>query len=558
MEDTPPQKQEQQQEQHLVGQGHPPQPLPPTLAESGAGPERSRKRSRESPSAVCDSPNENHGAKRRQTSASRDDAEAITDTTGNATVSTRKNRIATRIIFVNEAAATIAEQVHEAAGFASKQERGAAAETMQRYTKLQIRTLNTQSARDVAAAAEEEEMSTIEASRDGDDGASILDSVPTETSTLDASKGNPSTPQIPPRSASHGAAVLEVENKENGVPESHFQTFADWQALLSGGRRGHFVSPNSGPDSDCYALHRSMLPKEHKSVPFRDPSWQYEFHRCGTYMSEDSDGLRPEATALYKELLERERPLPKKSLFDDDVIGETCERVRFKNETTLFRDITPLIAPSVELLATDHPHLGFLCESTDEVWSNSQPVVRIQPQPSYAIGFSAEAFSEEHFGKAIDFFNDLYAAKTSPMKVTADMFFPCFSLEIGPIALGERQNAHSMTIGMRGVVELFRGVSREGEVHRQILGWSIAHNHRRVEISAHYPVIYGNITNFHRTKIHSFDFSDPECDKWAAYRFTRNLYDTWMPAHFAWICSAIEKLPVEWPRFVDSIDEFQS
>ncbi|KAL7822971.1 hypothetical protein V8C26DRAFT_418645 [Trichoderma gracile] len=298
-----------------------------------------------------------------------------------------------------------------------------------------------------------------------------------------------------------------------------------------------------------------MLPREHKSNPFRDPSWLYEFNRCGTYMSEHPRGLRPEATALYRELLNKEQPLPQKSLFDDDVIGETCERVRFKNETTLFRDITPLIAPSVALLANDHPHLGFLCESTDEVWSTAQPVVRIQPQPSYAVGFSSEAFTEEHFGKATDFFDDLYAAETSPMKVTPDMFFPCLSLEIGPISLGECQNAHSMTIGMRGVVELFRGVKREAELHRQILGWSIAHNHRRVEISAHYPVIYGDITNFHRKMIHSFDFSDPKCDRWAAYRFTRNLYDTWMPAHFANICSAIEKLPNQWPRYVDSIDE---
>ncbi|PTB70662.1 hypothetical protein BBK36DRAFT_1165172 [Trichoderma citrinoviride] len=290
-----------------------------------------------------------------------------------------------------------------------------------------------------------------------------------------------------------------------------------------------------------------MWPREHKSVPFRDPSWQYEFNRCGTYMSEDSEGLGAEATALYKDLLEREQPLPLKSLFDDDIVGETCERIRSKNEITLFRDITPLIAPSVDLLANDNPHLGFLCESTDEVWSSSQPVIRLQPQPSYGVGFSSEAFTEEQFFKATDFFDQICAAETSPMMATPEMYFPCFSLEIGPIALAERQNVHNMSVAMRGVVELFRGVCREAEVHRQILGFSIAHNHRRVEISVHYPVIHGDVTNFYRKMIHSFDFSDPGCDRWAAYRFTRNLYDTWMPAHFARICSAIDDLPLEWP-----------
>ncbi|KAK1256099.1 hypothetical protein MKX07_008358 [Trichoderma sp. CBMAI-0711] len=517
------------------------------------------KRSCESSDANCGSSDENHVAKRRQTSDARSDAEVIADTTGNATANTAKNRIATRIIFVNKSATMIAEQVNETADCPSKEERRSAAEAMQRYTDCGIQALHIRSVQDdtaaaAAAAEDDEERSTIEASRDG---ASIWNAVSTETSALDASNGHPSTLRTSLRSTSPGAAALEADNKENDVPRSHFETFADWEALLSRSRREPFVLPNSGADSECYALPRSSFPKEHKSVPFRDPSWLYEFNRCGTYVSEHPRGLRPEATALYKELLAKEQPLPQTSLFDDDVIGETCERVRFKNETTLFRDITPLLAPSVALLATDHPHLGFLCESTDEVWSTAHPVVHIQPQPTYAVGFSSEAFSEEQFGKATDFFDDLYAAETSPMKVTPDMFFPCFSLEIGPISLGECQNVHSMTIGMRGVVELFRGVKREAELHRQILGWSIAHNHRRAEISVHYPVIYGDVTNFHRKMIHSFDFSDPECDRWAAYRFTRNLYDTWMPAHFANICSAIEQLPNEWPRYVDSIVEFQ-
>jgi hypothetical protein len=32
-------------------------------------------------------------------------------------------------------------------------------------------------------------------------------------------------------------------------------------------------------------------------------------------------------------------------------------------------------------------------------------------------------------------------------------------------------------------------------------------------------------------------------EKWTAYRFTKNVYDTWMPKHFENICSAIDQLP---------------
>jgi hypothetical protein len=47
-----------------------------------------------------------------------------------------------------------------------------------------------------------------------------------------------------------------------------------------------------------------------------------------------------------------------------------------------------------------------------------------------------------------------------------------------------------------------------------------------------------------RHPIHTFDFTALDGkDKWTAYRFTKNVYDTWMPEHFKNICSAIDQLP---------------
>ncbi|KAK4207104.1 hypothetical protein QBC37DRAFT_299422, partial [Rhypophila decipiens] len=44
--------------------------------------------------------------------------------------------------------------------------------------------------------------------------------------------------------------------------------------------------------------------------------------------------------------------------------------------------------------------------------------------------------------------------------------------------------------------------------------------------------------------IRAFGLTDhDENDKLTAYRFTKNVYDTWMPAHFKNICSAIDQLP---------------
>lgn len=41
----------------------------------------------------------------------------------------------------------------------------------------------------------------------------------------------------------------------------------------------------------------------------------------------------------------------------------------------------------------------------------------------------------------------------------------------------DRQNAYSMTLAVRAIVKLFCAVKREGEVNRQILAFSISHDH---------------------------------------------------------------------------------
>ncbi len=128
------------------------------------------------------------------------------------------------------------------------------------------------------------------------------------------------------------------------------------------------------------------------------------------------------------------------------------------------------------------------------------------------------------------------------------MYFPFLTCEVkcGAAALdvAVRQNAHSMTLAVRGIVEFFRLVKREKELHREILAFSISHDHRTVRIYGHYPVIDGKKTTFYRHPIKTFDFtSEDGKEKWAAYKFTKNIYDIWMPTHLKRICSVIDKLP---------------
>ena len=65
-----------------------------------------------------------------------------------------------------------------------------------------------------------------------------------------------------------------------------------------------------------------------------------------------------------------------------------------------------------------------------------------------------------------------------------------------------------------------------------------------MRIYGHYPVIEEDKTTFYRHPIEKFNFPSEEGkDKWATYKFTKNVYNLWMPIHLKRICSAIDELP---------------
>ncbi|KAF2174680.1 hypothetical protein K469DRAFT_530423, partial [Zopfia rhizophila CBS 207.26] len=78
----------------------------------------------------------------------------------------------------------------------------------------------------------------------------------------------------------------------------------------------------------------------------------------------------------------------------------------------------------------------------------------------------------------------------------------------------------------------------------QQVAFLISHDYSSVRIYGHYPIIKGKDTAFYRYPIRKFDFTELEGkEKWAAYKFTKNVYDIWMPTHLDSICSVINELP---------------
>lgn len=288
--------------------------------------------------------------------------------------------------------------------------------------------------------------------------------------------------------------------------------------------------------------------RESKSAQYRDTRYTTLLAAKGSYMCEfDDNDIPNNIKNICQTLLETVQKVPQDSLFCDDLFKRTCREIEDRNEAMVIQDITRLIVPSAKTLSIyGAGHLDHLIENVNEGWTGSIPVQGPRPQPDYCVGFRRSAFTDEQLRRLDPLVGTVY--DTSFFVATYRMYFPFFTCEVkcGAAALdiADRQNAHSMTVAVRGVVELYRAVKREKELHREILAFSISHDNSSVRIYGHYVVIDGSKTTFYRHPIHKFDFTALDGkEKWTAYKFTKNVYDTWMPIHLKRICSVIDQVP---------------
>ncbi|ATZ47770.1 hypothetical protein BCIN_03g00740 [Botrytis cinerea B05.10] len=339
---------------------------------------------------------------------------------------------------------------------------------------------------------------------------------------------------------------LEYWAKEFRWPKEYFEPETNINNLLVKKKSSYLHEENSEAST---ATPSDQKPREVRSTPYMHPGYEIVLLAKGSFMGPFELGITDESEGLSETLLTAEQSIPQDTLFGDDLFVKICEGVKSRNEARVIRDISPLICPSAQILSFyDAKHLTLLNESVNEGWNNAVSFYGSRPQPDYSVGFDRFAFTDEQFQKLKPFVGEVADIVTSHFMATWQMYFPFLACEVkcGAAALdiADRQNAHSMTIAVRGIVELFRLGKREKELHREILGFSLSHNDQIVRIYGHYPVIDGKKTTFYRHPIREFSFTERNGkEKWTAYKFTKNVYDIWMPNHLKRICSVIDSLP---------------
>lgn len=290
--------------------------------------------------------------------------------------------------------------------------------------------------------------------------------------------------------------------------------------------------------------------REGKNPLVKSRRYQQVLESAGIHMGQPEQHLRASHTEkiLCQELLKEGQPMPKDSLFDDNLFESTCEDIANRNEARVIQDIGRLIVPAPEeLFRRGAAQLKHLIETVDEGWIKSIPLIKgPRPQPDFAVGLKSSAFTSAQLKKLQPSIGDWQT--TSRLVATDEMFFPFLTAEVKcgneALNIADRQNAHSAAVAANAVVELYRLALRQDELHQKILTFSVSHDHRAVRIYGHYAVIKEKETLFYRHLVHDFSLISQEGKhKWTAYKFVRNVYEKFYPIHHERICSAVDQLP---------------
>ena len=303
----------------------------------------------------------------------------------------------------------------------------------------------------------------------------------------------------------------------------------------------------------------STITRDAKFSAYKDSNYTVVLETKRSFMYTSETGVADDDRNLCRTLLHAHQPDPKHSMFDDSVFDRFCSLMRGRSEARLFLDLHPLLVPSAEnLFISGQSTLKDLTQGYNDPWVKAIPFYGPRPQPDHTVGFKWSTFTDEQRRKL-----GIEPHDKSYYTAREDIFFPFLTSEIKcgkeALDLADRQNAHSMTLAVRGIVELYRKAEREVEVHRKIVAFSISHDDKHVRIYGHYPEIDGQTTAYYRHTIEDFPYSRENGKyRWTSYRFTRNIYDIFVPAHLERIKGVLDQLPdpaIRAPSLAVNVDE---
>ena len=286
----------------------------------------------------------------------------------------------------------------------------------------------------------------------------------------------------------------------------------------------------------------STVSRDRKYSAYRDVNYPVVLETKSSFIRPSKDGLLNKDKTLCEKLLLTSQPTPDNSLFDDERFEKFHSLLRGRSEARVYLDLHPLVVPSAEnLYISGREEFDGLIEGHNDLWVKAIPFYGPRPQPDHTYGFKWSNFTEIQRRKL-----NIEPTEKSYYTAREDIYFPFLTSEVKcgkqGLDLADRPNAHSMTIALRGIVDLYRKANRSSDIHRRALGFSISHDDNIARIYVHYPEISGNNTVYWRDRVGKLDFGDGK-EKWKCYQFTLNVCQYFALPLLERLKTVIDQLP---------------
>ena len=358
------------------------------------------------------------------------------------------------------------------------------------------------------------------------------------------------------------SASCDGGDRDHCHPIEHWASTGSWPENFSNMSQEQSDSSKKRGRESSYtqSVKDGSVPKAHTS------EFEKQIAQHGIFM-DDYKGqvLVSEASKeLGMKMLQARYAEPQYPQFQPSKFLLVLNRIRTRNETRIFRDITPFIVPSAELLFLEgHDDLEHIAEELSADWKKSDPMGGPAPRPDFAAGIGSSAFTDDEVFKLKN-----HTAWQRPTLFTKNMYFPFLLCEVKSgdqaIARADRQNAQSSSLAVNAVIELHRvlGDSHVSQLSGQILVFSVSHDHEQVKIYGHYAILEETNATFYRYLFDSFNLNTGLGQhREKVYGFVLEVYHKFYPQHLKRICDALAKM--EDPRTLSmtssmSIEEVES
>ncbi|KAJ9611864.1 uncharacterized protein PV06_11220 [Exophiala oligosperma] len=343
----------------------------------------------------------------------------------------------------------------------------------------------------------------------------------------------------PPEPSDSGAFV---EKWLSSVPPSEECDIEDDMSLPPSKRSRSSDSLSRRPSQSGDGT-ESTVSADKKYSAYKDVNYPVVLETKGSFMRPSDAGLVKEDKRLCEMLLTTHQPRPDHSLFDDR-FNKFQTLIRGRSEARVYLDLHPLLVPSVEnLYISGREEFHGLIEGHNDPWVKGISFYGPRPQPDRTYGFKWSNFTEVQRRKL-----RVEPLEKSYYTAREDIYFPFLTSEVKcgkqGLDLADRPNAHSMTVALRGIVDVFRKANRASEVHRRALGYSISHDDRSVRIYAHYPEVDGENTLYFRETIKELNVGDERGEhRWISHQFTLNVCQIFAPDLLRRLTAVIDELP---------------